>query len=132
MCMAKYRIEYSETFEPSPLSRWVHQPLDSDIWSNATEYQPKFPSKVIGKGYLSYIIEHKGIEFIFRSKAEIDHCISIFEKKVLPTTHELAKKSWMNGYQHIHWLSKWPGAFKSFKDREAIIRLLKKVKNENT
>ena len=48
-------------------------------------------------------------------------------RKLLPTTHELASKSWMEGWQHLHWLSKWPGNIKSFKDRAAIIKLLNNV-----
>jgi len=130
--MAKYRVEYTEEYKPSPLSVWVHRPIDSKIWCDATHYEPELPNKIVNKGYPVCVIEHKRQELTFSSKEEIDHCISVFENKVLPTTHELANNSWMKGYQHLHWLSKWPGNIKSFKDRKAIIKLLNNVKNVNT
>lgn len=130
--MTKYWVEYSDTFTPSPLSSWVHRPTDSEVWDQASKFDPPLPKKSIDKGYPNYKIEYRGSVFSFSSLEEIDHCISIFKRKALPTTHELASNSWMKGYQHLHWLSKWPGNLKSFKDREAIIKLLEKVKEINT
>ena len=130
--MAKYRITYSDIFEPSPLSCWVHKPLDQNVpWLSAAEYDPKLPSKIIGKGFPVYVIEHKGYELKFCSTEEIDHCISVLKNKILPTTYQLANNSWMKGYQHLHWLTTWPSNLKDFKNRETIIKLLKKVKSEN-
>ena len=86
--MAKYWIDYSESFSSSPLE--------------------------------------------FSSMDEIEHCIDVLSKKVLPTTNELAHGSWVEGYQHLHWLTKWPGDIKSYKDRMAIAKLLGKLKSLNT
>ncbi len=130
--MAKYWIEYSDTYTASPLSSWVHRPIDNKVWDQASQFVPELPKKILDKGYPIYKIVHKGYELHFSSKEEIDHCISILSKKILPTTQELASKSWMKGYQHLHWLSKWPGKIKSFKDRETIVKLLKKVKQTYT
>ena len=125
--MTKYWVEYSEKYIASPLSCWVHQPVDSEVWNDASKYEPTLPKKLANKGFPIYKIEYKGCVLSFSSPEEIEHCISIFKRKVLPTTYELASKSWMKGFQHLHWLSKWPGNIKSFKDREAIIKLLKKL-----
>jgi hypothetical protein len=131
--MAKYWIDYSASFNPSPLSFWVHRPKDAEIWSQADEYEPAFPSKVFGNGFPEFKIEHKGYILVFSSLYEIEHCISVLSHKVLPTTNELSKKSWMNeGYQHLHWLSKWPSKIKNYKDRIAIIKLLEKLKCLNS
>lgn len=130
--MSKYWIEYTEEFEESPLTCWVHKPIDSEVWSSATKFEPDLPQKILGKGYPVYKIEYKSHEFIFSSKQEIDYCISIFSKKVLPTTNILSQSSWMKGYQHLHWSTKWPGNSKGYKDRVAIIKLLEKVRELNT
>ncbi|MBL4868367.1 MAG: hypothetical protein JKY67_18530, partial [Pseudomonadales bacterium] len=110
----------------------VHRPLDSDVWEEATRYEPNLPKKIVNKGYAVYKIEYKGYEFTFSSIAEINHCVSVFENKILPTTYELASNSWMKNFQHVHWLSTWLGKLKSFNHRQAIIKLLNKVKNETT
>jgi len=126
--MAKYWIDYSDSFSPSPLSFWVHKPLDAEVWSDAVEFEPPMSSKVIDKGFPEFKIEHKRHILVFSSLDEIEHCINVLSKKVLPTTNELANSSWMEGYQHLHWLTKWPGDIKSYKDRIAIVKLLEKLK----
>jgi hypothetical protein len=126
--MAKYWLEYSEEYKESPLSHWVHKPLDADIWRNASTFEPPLPKKHIDKGYIIYKIEHRGCVFRYSSVEEIEHCIFVFSEKALKTTRELALNSWVNGYQHKHWLTKWPGHLKSYKDRKKIIKLLNKVK----
>lgn len=127
--MAKYWIEYTDSFQPSPLSYWIYKPLDNVAWLHSSRFEPDLPKKDSLNGYKIYKIEHKGHELFFISVFEIEYCISILEQKVLPTTFELAEKSWMKGYQHLHWLTKWPADIKSYKDRLAIIKLLEKVKN---
>jgi hypothetical protein len=126
--MTKYWLEYSETYKESPLSFWVHRPLGSEVWQDANNYEPPLPQKDVDKGYKIYKIEYKGCEFFYSSLQEIEHCISVLDNKALKTTRELAGNSWVKGYQHMHWLTKWPGNLKSYKDRQEIIKLLNKVK----
>jgi hypothetical protein len=130
--MAKYWLEFSDEYKKSPLSSWVHRPLDAETWLAAKKYDPPLPKKDIDKGYIIYKIEYKGCEFRFSSLEEIEHCISVFSEKALKTTRELSHSSWVNGSQHNHWLTKWPGHAKSYKDRQEIIKLLNKVKGLNT
>lgn len=130
--MAKYSIVFTEEYKKSSLSFWVHEPLDAEVWNDATQYKPPLPKKVIGSGYKVYKIEHKGCEFIFSSIEEVEHCITLLSPKVLKTTRDLADNSWVKGYQHMHWLSKWPGKLKSHKDRQAIVKLLNKLKELDT
>lgn len=126
----KYWIEYTEQYEQSPLSFWVHYPVERGIpWVEAKKYVPSLPNKVIGKGYILYKVEHKGSVLVFSSLEEIEHCIEVLSKKVLPTTRNLANQSWVEGYQHLHWLTKWPSHIKKEKDRAKIIALLRKVKS---
>lgn len=129
--MAKYWLEFSEEYKESPLSSWVHVPVDAETWTSAKEYNPPLPKKHIDKGYIIYKIDFKGCIFSYSSLEEIEHCISVLSPKAMKTTRELALNSWVNGYQHTHWLTKWPGNAKSFKDRQEIIKLLNKVKKLN-
>ncbi len=128
--MSKFWIEYSDQYKPSPLSSWVHAPVDHEQWLYATEYDPPLPKQVSGKGYAIYKIEVRGWVLEFSSKEEIEHCIDILSNRNLPTTNQLANKSWCKGYQHKHWLTKLPGALKTVKNRMQIVKLLGKVKNQ--
>lgn len=128
----KYWIEQTKRYKKSPLSIWVHRPVGSNIWLEANEYNPPLPIKGINNLFSIFKIEHKGVEFSFSSLEEIEHCIEVLAKKILPTTNELANNSWLKGYQHLHWLTKWPSDLKSFKDRQKIVNLLVKVKKINT
>lgn len=125
--MAKISIEYSEKRISSPISFWVHKPIDSDAGSTALQFDPPFPKRIIYKGYPIYKIKYRGHELYFCSCEEMEHCIGILSNKVLPTTQALAEEGGYPGYQHIHWLTKWPGDIKSWKDRKEIIKLLKKL-----
>jgi hypothetical protein len=111
------------------LSSDVHRPLDCEHWAGATRYDPPLPKSVVGEGFKNFKIEVKGYVLNFSSIEEIDHCIELFSNKVLPTTYQMSQNSWTKGFQHTHWLSKFPGDLKSFKNREIIIKLLGKLKH---
>ncbi len=126
--MTKYWKEYLEEYRQSPLSSEVHRPVNSDIWLYATEYDPPLPKAEAGQGYTLYKIEVKGRELQFSSLQEIERCIQVLSKRNLPTTYQLSQQSWCKGWQHTHWLTKFPGALKSAKTRMRIVTLLNKVK----
>ena len=106
----------------------MHAPVDSKTWSKATEFIPPLPQPRTEQGFPIYKIEVKGWELQFSSIEEIDHCSEILSQKNMPTTQTLAANSWMEGYQHLHWLSKLPGELKSYKARQEIVKLLGKVR----
>ncbi|MGH1429007.1 MAG: hypothetical protein ACRBEE_13790 [Arenicella sp.] len=126
--MTKYWKEYSKEYVISPVSTEVHRPIDSDVWLTATEYDPPLPKAEVGKGFTLYFVEIKGWVLQFSSLNEIEHCITVLSNRNLPTTYELSQKSWCKGYQHSHWLTKFPGALKSVRNRMQIVKLLNKVK----
>lgn len=130
--MAKLSITYSDKRVSGPLSFWVHKAIDSDIWDKATRYDPPMPAPVPGMGYPKYQIEYRGHALDFFSKEEINHCIEVLSKKVLPTTQALARKSGYPDYQHLHWLTRWPGDIKSWKSRQEIIGLLAQLVEKAT
>ena len=127
--MSKYWVEYTEAYCPSPVSLVVHRPLDCEHWLGATQYDPPLPKPEIGKDYRVYKIELKGVELGFSSMEEVEHCIAILSQKNLPTTRALAEQSWLGGYQHRHWLAKFPSALKPFKERQKLVRLLGYLKS---
>jgi hypothetical protein len=129
--MSKFWIEYEDEYYQSPLSSDVHRPLDCDHWSGATKFDPPLPSAIVGVGFKVYKIEVKGFILSFSSIEEIDHCVETFSKRILPTTYQMSQKSWAKGWQHTHWLTKFPGALKSYKNRTVIIKLLNKLKAHN-
>lgn len=130
--MPKYWVEYVQEYCPSPVSVVVHRPLDCEYWSGATKFDPPLPEPEIGKGYRIYKVEVKGCELSFSSMEELEHCIEVLSQKNLPTTRSLTERSWLGkGSQHLHWLSKLPGALKSYKERQEIVRLLGHLKSHN-
>ncbi len=125
--MPKVNIRYCQDRVKSPLSFWVHKPLDADVWENAILHEPAMPAAIIGKGFPLYEIVYRRHTLIFASIDEIKHCIEILSNKILPTTYSLASQAGYPAYQHLHWLSQWPGEIKSWKDRQAIIKLLEQL-----
>jgi hypothetical protein len=123
--MPKVNTIYNRKRQFSPLSFWVHKPLDADTLDRASVFEPPMPGPVPGKGYPVYEIEYRGHTLFFCSTSEIRHCINILSEKVLPTTQSLAMKAGYPGYQHLHWLATWPGDIKSWKDRNELIKSLK-------
>jgi len=128
--VSKLKIEYKKHRVTTPMSFWVHKPVDSEIWSEAAVFESPMPGPVIGKGFPVYELQYRDNTLVFGSKTEIDHCISVLSKKVLPTTRELAEEGGYAQYQHLHWLSKWPGDVKSWKDRQKIVKLLRALRDE--
>lgn len=125
--VSKISIRYSNERIKSPLGFWVHKALDAAVWDKATQYEPPLARYVSGKGYPTYGIEYKGHYLYFCSEDEINHCIDVLSKKVLPAPKYLAKIAGHSGYKHLHWLTKWPADIKSWKDRQQIVKYLNEL-----
>ncbi|MDN3382491.1 hypothetical protein QL995_07375 [Pseudoalteromonas sp. APC 3358] len=126
--VSKITVEYSIDRVSSPLSFWVHKALDSDVsWSDSTKYLPSLAPLVLGKGYPTFGLEYRGHFLYFCSKEEIVHCIDVLSHKVLPSPKRLTEIAGHSGYKHLHWLTKWPGDIKAWKDRQLIIKSLNKL-----
>ena len=115
--MKKHWIEYTEKRMASPISYWVYIEKDSQYWYQATEFDPPLPRAIPGEGYPYYYVEIDGFTFRFASLAEIDHCIDILSRKLLPTTLSL-REARDTTLLNKHWLSRLPGKVKSWKYRQ--------------
>lgn len=122
--MKKWRIEYREEFEPSPLSFWVHKHLDGDSWPDATKYEPRLPGAVPAKGYPVLIVTFSGVELRFSSLEEVEHFIDVIRQKNMPTSMQLAAKRDTSYGPNGHWLSRLPAKLKSWKNREKVIPVI--------
>lgn len=125
--MKKYWIEYSDTWKNVPMAYWVHKEIDSLNWYNAEEFLPLAPVKGINEKYEIYNVEIDGFTFIFSSKEQIEECINVFSKKLLPTTIELSKNRTNNHGPNSHWLSRLPEYVKNWKYRQKVVKYLKKL-----
>ena len=45
--MSKFNIVYNKEYQSSPLSFWVHHHIDSEVWENATKYEPELAKERI-------------------------------------------------------------------------------------
>jgi hypothetical protein len=128
----KVWMEYRPERVHSPLSYWMHCPVDSDNWFSANEYDPSMPKQVPGRGWPIYLVEHRGRQLYFASHDEIDHAIDVLRRELLPTTQDLAERAGWPHFQHGHWLTKLSKFRKLWKIRKVLIDKLEESKRKSS
>lgn len=118
--MTKLRVEYHTSRVLSPISFWVHRPLAQAGFKGEQQYQPPMPAAVLGQGFPLFVLTYRGQEFLFASVEEIQHCRAVLLTKALPAPQRLVAAAGYPGCQHLHWLTRWPGHLKSWRDRVKI------------
>lgn len=122
--MKKWRIEFSHHYKPSPLSFWVHRHLDSDVWQQASQFEPGLPQAVPLKGYPVLWVDALGIELRFSSIAEVEHFLEVIRLKNMPTPLQLSQRRDAPYGPNGHWLSRLPAKLKPYRKREKIIPIV--------
>ncbi|MFA8435445.1 MAG: hypothetical protein ACEPOZ_13075 [Marinifilaceae bacterium] len=125
--MKNFWIEYDQDWMNYPLAFWVHQGENRKDWKASRFFDPPAPKREINKGYPIYCVEVGGYVFRFSSLEQMDHCINILSRKLLPTTIALSKQRGEGIDPSTHWLSQMPKEVKSWKFREKATRYLKEV-----
>ncbi|MBI1400130.1 hypothetical protein [Hyphomonas sp.] len=116
----RLRLEHVAEPPRTPVSRFVHRPLDGPFHT-ASQFEPPFPAPVAGKGYPLWTLEHRGHELNFASPEEMAHVAEVMGQRVLPKPRVLgAEQSAVNS----HWLSRMDKAWLSWKVRQEIVRKL--------
>ncbi|MCP5051495.1 MAG: hypothetical protein GY940_30285 [bacterium] len=128
--MKKYRIEFKARYTPSPLSFWVHKHLDSDVWSEATRFEPDLPKPVPNKGFPILLVNALGVELMFSSIPEARHFLEVISRKNMPTSSQLSALRNVTYGPNRHWLSRLPASLKPWSKREKIIPLIKSGIND--
>lgn len=121
--MKRWWIEYRERWTRSPMTPWIHRAAHGTPWYEARAYDPPSPGPVGGKGYPLYFVEVDGFTFEFASLYELDACIEVLARKVLPATYIFEYKG-QPFYSNQHWLSRLPAKTKSWRYRERAVRTL--------
>jgi hypothetical protein len=123
--MKRYWIEYHETWQPGPMSYWVHRPVDHEAWYEATRFDPAI-KPVPAQGFPQYFVEIDGFTFRFASIAELETCVATLSEKHLPST--TAQTAALGTGPGAHWLNKLPARTKSWRYREKAVAYLAKAK----
>ncbi len=123
--LKKWRIEFNSDYRPTPLSYWVHQQPEGEVWAHADRYEPGLPHAVAGKGYPLLIVETRWGTLRFASAAEIVHFLEVIGQRHLPTTRQLSRLRGRDAGPNSHWLSRLPGRIKSWKARENLMPTLR-------
>ncbi len=119
----RLRLEHVAAPPRTPVSRFVHRPLDGPFHT-AMQFEPPFPRPVAGKGYPLWTLEHRGHELHFASPEEMAHVAGVLGQRVLPRPRVLgAEQSAVNS----HWLSRMDKAWLAWKVRQEIVRKLTEV-----
>ena len=103
------------------MTYWVHVPSEAD----PNKLVPPTPTRIPGKGYAIYFVEVDGFTFQFASLNELQVCIDVLGKKLLPNTLVLAKQQ--GGDPDQHWLRKMPDETKPWRYREKAVKYLEKA-----
>lgn len=119
--MKRRWIDYAETWTRSPMTYWVHIESSSD----PTETMPPAPASIPGKGYPVYYVEVDGFTFQFASLDEVQVCIDVLGKKLLPHTLRLARDR--DADPDEHWLRKMPERTRPWRYREKAVKYLEKA-----
>jgi len=130
--MGRWNMTYHINQKKSPVSYWVHKEVrEKQIpYDLCREYRPPFPLKDPLRGWPYLRVSASGFDFEFASLHELNHCINILGKKLLPTTQSLSHERGSGKGPNSHWLSRLPAKLKSWKKREKIVSVLRQVKQE--
>ncbi len=112
------RLDHRDKPVRSPLTRWVHTPVDGKPYWSALQFDPPMPRKILGKGWPVWILHHRGREMIFASPEEIQHAISILSQKILPRARDLGR---LHGAVNAHWLSRLHRSWMPWRVREQLV-----------
>lgn len=122
--MKRTWTEYSETWQDSPMSYWVHVEADGRPYYEAEAFDPPRPGPVPGRGYATHFVECDGFTFEFSSLAELEECARILSQKALPSTLRLSAKRIGGAGPNGHWLSRLPAHVKPWRYRQKAARYL--------
>lgn len=128
--MKKYRITFTDSFEPSPMSFWVHRNVNGDCWHDADEFEPPLPKPIPGRGYSRLHVECDGISLEFASLHELDQMVAVLSMNPLPSTRSLARQRHTSAGPNSHWLSRLPGRAKSLRFRRKLVGFLQQIRPE--
>ena len=117
----RLRLEFVAEPPRTPVSRFVHAPLDGAPHT-ASKFEPPFPLPLPGKGYPLWILEHRGHELRFASPQEMAHVADVLCARVMKRPRELGlAQSAVNS----HWLSRMDKAWLGWKVRQEIVSRLR-------
>lgn len=119
--MKRHWIEYTETWTRGPMTPWVHVESPSD----PMQMTPPAPTPISGKGYPVYYVEVDGFTFQFASLDEVQVCIDVLGRKLLPNTLRLARDRGLD--PDGHWLRKMPEHTRPWRYREKAVKYLQKA-----
>jgi len=114
--MKRHWVEYTETWVKGPMTPWVH------VASEAGMLMPPAPSPIAGKGFAIYYVEVDRFTFQFASLDEIQVCLEVLGKRLLPSSIQLAKR--VSGDPAQHWLRTMPDSTKPWRYRQKAVKYL--------
>ena len=124
--MKRHYVTYNPSWQPGPMSYWVHIEADGKSWYEAEAFRPSLPRIVPGRGYPYYQVEVDGFTFEFASLDEIDVCIATLSQKHLPSTdRETSERGTGPGK---HWLNKLPAGVHAWRYRSKAVEYLRKAR----
>jgi hypothetical protein len=108
---------HSVTYEPDPptgpMSPWIKDRV--------------LPVLVPGRGYPLFHVEIDGMDFVFATLQELDECIDVLGRKLLPASDQLRQGS---SGPNRHWLARLPAFVKPWKFREKAVAYLRAARAE--
>ena len=122
---SRFRFSYEPDWRTAPLAFWVHVPR-SDA---PLEYDPPAPEPVPHHGFRFLRFEFGEYELVFSTPAQLEHFITVMNKKPLPTSRQLSSKRGVAVGPNSHWLSRLPAELKSPAMRVKLVKHLRSVQS---
>lgn len=116
----KFAFSYQDRWDAAPGAPWAHRP-DPE---HPGAFTPPAPHPVPHKGYWWLHVTFGEHVLLFSSAAQLAHYIDVLSQPAMPTTRALSAASGRLNGPNQHWLSRLPGALKSPRTRQRLVKVL--------
>lgn len=128
--MARVRVLTTPKRLTGPLTFWVHEPQDNDVWAKATQFDPPLPPAAADGTFPHYVVEHLGHEVWFASLDEVLHAQEVLTRDSLPSGEELATEAGRPERAYMHWIETFPARLKANDERRVFVKLLGQLREK--
>jgi hypothetical protein len=115
-----FHLSFQDDWQYAPGAHWVHLPDPA----RPGTFMPPAPNPLPHKGFVYLHVAFGSHVLLFSSAAQLDHYIEVLSKTALPTSRQLSEASGRLNGPNQHWLSRLPGALKSPKTRQQLVKAL--------
>lgn len=120
----RFHFSFQDDWQDAPGAHWVHLPDPA----HPDTFTPPAPNALPHQGFVFLHVAFGSHVLLFSSAAQLDHYIDVLSNTALPTSRQLSEASGRLNGPNQHWLSRLPGALKSPKTRQQLVKVLQQAR----